>query len=261
MKFTKKMLSAIIALCLVLCCSVPAFAASDETAMETQAYFESYVSDFRSYIDNATRTRSKKSPEQLVLDFIAAESQNYDAEMLMSVSDEETIYLDEENSITLDGIMIYVHGTDEVEATPDRIAKGAIDVNANTRSATSVTSIRSFYHAVYALILGQEVYRITQEAQFTYDGSTVYANYADGYYDRGFLTVWQVSDFEDSQESTYNGGARVKSSANFHYGLEINGVGLVIQDKHCWVDARCTKNGSVTGFCDGGHKDPIFDIL
>ncbi len=261
MKFTKKMLSAILAVSLVLCCSVPAFAASDEANRETQTYFEDYVSDFRNYIDSATRTRSEKSPEQLVLDFISSKSQNYDAEILMSASDEETIYLDEENSITLDGIMIYVHGADVVEATPERIAKGAIDINENTRSATSVTSIRSFYHAVYALLLGQEIYRITQEAQFTYDGSTVYANYADGYYERGFLSIWQVSDFEDSQESTYYGDARVKSSANFHYGLEINGIGLVIQDNNCWVDARCTKNGSVSGYCDGGHKDPIFDIL
>ena len=47
----------------------------------------------------------------------------------------------------------------------------------------------------------------------------------------------------------------------FRYGLEINGIGLVIQDNYCWVDVRCTKSGSVSGYCDGGHNDPIFDIL
>lgn len=111
-----------------------------------------------------------------------------------------------DNTVILEGIMIYVNGVEDVEA------------------------------------------------QFTYNGSSVSVNYSDGSYQRGFLSIWQVSDFKDSSVSsiTVDGVyyARVKSSANFHYGLEIQGVGLVIQDNYCWVDARCSKTGTVKGCMD-----------
>lgn len=158
----------------------------------------------------------------------------------------------------MDGILIYANGHNDVAATPERIQKGAIDVSNSSRAASQTTSIRAYYHAVYALVLGQELYRITQEAQFTYNGTSVSVNYADGYYQRGFLSIWQVSDFQDSAESTIvvDGVTykQVKSSANFHYGLEIDGIGLVIQDNYCWVSARCTKNGTVVGYMDGNHS-------
>lgn len=260
-KLSKKILSLGTACVMAMSLSIPAFAAENEAAA-ADSYFANYAEDFEAYVGAEMQKRSSVLPEQIVQDFIENNGQDYDIETLIESSDEHTIYLDDENHITLDGPMIYVNGVTDVEATPERIAKGAIDVTAaSPMAARSTTSIKSYYHAVYALLLGQEIYRITQEAQFTYNGSSVSANYADGYYERGFLSIWQVSDFQDSQESTINGSARVKSSANFHYGLEINGVGLVIQDNNCWVDVRCTKNGSTSGYCDGGHDDPIFDIL
>lgn len=256
----KKLLSMLLSVTLMFSMSVPALAA--ETTISTSgSYFTSYAADFENYANYAMTCRSTTSPEEIVVSFIENEAKNYDVEELLHSDGEETIYLDNENSITLDGIMIYVNGADDVEVTPERVAKGAIDPITMTRGTRSVTAVKSYYHAVYALLLGQEIYRITQEAQFTYDGSSVSANYSDGYYERGFLSIWQVSDFEDSKESAYNGGARVKSSANFHYGLEINGIGLVIQDNNCWVDVRRTKSGSTSGYCDGSHNDPIFDIL
>ncbi len=259
-KFFTKILSLGTACIMAVSLAAPAFAAAPEMP-KVDSYFSSYAEDFEAYADTAMRSRSNVLPEEIVQGFIKTEGQNYDVETLMNSSDEHTIYLDSENSITLDGVMIYVNGATDVEATPEMVAKGAIDISSNARAAQSTTSIRSYYHAVYALLLGQEIYRITQEAQFTYDGSSVSANYADGHYERGFLSVWQVDNFQNSARSTLNGSARVKSSANFHYGLEINGVGLVIQDNYCWVDIRCTKNGSVSGYCDGGHNDPIFDIM
>lgn len=221
------------------------------------AYFEQYVNDIQGYVQTATASRASATPTEVVQSFIQEHGQEYDAERLQAATITQTVKLDDENAIILDGMMIYVNGVEEVEATPERIAKGAIDTNAATFSAKSTTSVKSYYHAVYALVLGQELYRITQEAQFTYNGSSVSVNYSDGAYERGFLSIWQVSDFEDSKESTITEGgvsyARVKSSANFHYGLEIQGVGLVIQDNYCWVDVRCSKNGTVKGYMDAGH--------
>ena len=256
----KKVLSALLSLAIALSLSATAFAENNVVA-DADFYFDTYANDFEEYTLQKMQARSAVTPEEIITSFISENGSDYDLTLLQESSKEETINLDDENSITLDGIMIYANGANDVAVTPERAAKGAIDLNSSSRSTRSITPVKSYYHAVYALLLGQEIYRITQEAQFTYTGSSVSVNYSDGYYERGFLSIWQVSDFEDSKESTINGSAVVKSSANFHYGLEINGVGLVIQDNNCWVDVRCTKNGSVSGYCDGGHNDPIFDIL
>lgn len=235
---------------------------SKKQQYKANSYFKSYQEDFKSFINLKLNNNLAVSPENLIQSFIQAKGKTYDINSLMRSTETYTIYLDDKNSITLQGAYFYVHREEEAPCTPERISKGAIDTkNISKASARKTTGIKKYYHAVYALVLGQELYRITQEAQFTYNGSSVTANYSDGYYSRGFLSIWQVSDFQDSIKSTFNGAARVKSSANFHYGLEINGIGLVIQDHNCWVDIRCTKNGYVKGYCDGAHGDPIFDIL
>ena len=250
----KKVMSLIVVIMMIASMSVHAFASE----IMPDTYFNNYVDDFRTYISNAQLRRSVADPAELVQAFLAENGANYDAKILIESTETETIDLGDGNSITLDGILIYANGYNDVAATPERIQNGAIDVSDSTRAVSQTTSIRAYYHAVYALVLGQELYRITQEAQFTYNGTSVSVNYADGYYQRGFLSIWQVSDFQDSTESTIvvDGVTykQVKSSANFHYGLEIDGIGLVIQDNYCWVSARCTKSGTVVGYMDGNHS-------
>lgn len=203
--------------------------------------FKSYAEDFQNFVTANNNSRGITIPEQIVEDFISENADNYDVETLSKSTQTITIHLDDENSIMLNGIGIVVKGVEEVEVTPERIEKGAVDPSMElARNTKNYTPVKSYYYAIYALLLGQELYRITQEAQFTYDGDSVEVNYSDGYYEKGFLSIWQVSDFEDSKESTLSGSARVKSSANFHYGFEIDGTGLIIQDIFCWVDARCT---------------------
>ena len=94
---------------------------------------------------------------------------------------------------------------------------------------------------------------MTQEAQFTYTGSSVTVNYSNGYYTRGVLSIWQVSDWEDSELSSILVNniwtKKVTSSGNFHFGIEYQGVGLVIQDYYVTIDARCTVNGVTSGYC------------
>lgn len=250
----KKLMSLLLAIIMVTTLSVTAFA-SEATP---NAYFNNYVDDFKAYISNAQLRRSTSDPAELVEEFINTHGATYDAKKLIEADEAEIIDLGNGNSIILDGVLIYANGSEDVAATPERIEKGAIDTSIATRAASQTTNIRAYYHAVYALVLGQELYRITQEAQFTYNGSSVALNYADGYYKRGFLSIWQVSDFEDSKESfvTVDGVTykQVKSSANFHYGLEIDGIGLVIQDNYCWVSARCSKDGTFVGYMDGNHS-------
>lgn len=252
MKKNKIIISLALTAAMIMGTGVTTFAAE-----ATQSEFQEYANDFENYVAASMNIRGTSSPSELAEAFIAENGANYDAAMLQNSQETKTIDLGNDNAIILDGVMIYANGVENVEATPERIAKGAVDINAQSYSTRSTTPIKSYYHAVYAIILGQELYRITQEAQFTYNGSSVSANYSDGSYERGFLSIWQVSDFEDSKTSTVTESgvsyAKVQSSANFHYGLEIQGVGLVIQDNYCWVDARCSKSGTVKGYMDGGH--------
>lgn len=250
---TKRILSLALSAIMALGMSTTAFAAENP-----EGYFEQYTNDFQSFVSASAYSKETTSPTELVQAFIAENGDNYDFSTLQNSSEVKAIDLGNENTVILDGAMIYVNGVEDVEATPERIAKGAVDPDAVPYDMRSTSPIKSYYHAVYALVLGQELYRITQEAQFTYNGSSVSVNYSDGAYKRGTLSIWQVSDFEDSKESSITDGgvyyARVKSSANFHYGLEINGIGLVVQDNYCWVDARCSKSGTVKGYMDADHN-------
>ncbi|MEG0836290.1 MAG: hypothetical protein RR413_12700 [Christensenellaceae bacterium] len=252
MKKTKSIISLALAVAMVMGTSITTFA-----AQPSQGEFQQYANDFESYMATSMNARGTFSATELVEEFIEDNGGNYDVTSLQNSHETRTMDFGNNTAVILDGAMIYVNGVNDVEVTPERLAKGAIDVNAKNYSTRSTTPIKSYYHAVYALVLGQELYRITQEAQFTYNGSSVSTNYSDGSYTRGFLSIWQVSDFEDSKASTITEGgvsyAKVQSSANFHYGLEIQGVGLVIQDNYCWVDARCSKSGTVKGYMDGGH--------
>lgn len=249
----KKFLSLILSIAMLVSMETTAFATE-----KTSVSFEQYAMDFENFLKTATYDNTANTLPDKVQTFIAEYGKQYDTSELLHSEETKVIDLGNENTVILEGIMIYVNGIEEVEATPERIAKGAVDNTVSAYSARSTSPIKKYYHAVYALILGQELYRITQEAQFTYNGSSVSVNYSDGFYQKGFLSIWQVSDFEDSSISsiTVDGVyyARVKSSANFHYGLEIQGVGLVIQDNYCWVDARCSKNGTVKGYMDADHN-------
>lgn len=249
----KLMLLVLSCVLLISSTGMPAFAAEKEAIL-----FEQYASDFEQYLRTETYSDSSDSLSDKVQAFVAEYGESYDAAALLRSDETYVIDLGNDDTVILEGIMVYVNGVDDVDATPERIAKGAIDTTTATYSTQSTTAIKKYYHAVYALVMGQELYRITQEAQFTYNGSSVSVNYSDGSYQRGFLSIWQVSNYEDSSVSniTVNGVyyARVKSSANFHYGLEVQGVGVVIQDNYCWVDARCSKTGTVKGYMDADHN-------
>ena len=68
---------------------------------------------------------------------------------LLHSEETKIIDLGNENTVILEGIMIYVNGVEDVEATPERIAKGAVDNTASAYSVRSTSPINKYYHAVY----------------------------------------------------------------------------------------------------------------
>jgi len=58
--------------------------------------------------------------------------------------------------------------------------------------------------------------------------------------------LWQVSNWKYGTESVENGAyTRAYARGNFHYGLEYEGNGLVIQDIYEDVRVSVTKDGTV----------------
>lgn len=65
-------------------------------------------------------------------------------------------------------------------------------------------------------------------------------------YERGFLSIWQVSNWTSGTEVVENGAyTRAYGRGNFHYGLEVQGTGLVIQDIFEDVRVSVTRDGTV----------------
>jgi hypothetical protein len=219
----------------------------------------SYADALKSFIDSNSATYTKStnvshsiSLDQLVEAFIAQHGNEYDYKKLSESDTVETIKVDNDNEITINKGSISVKGLEIVDATPERIAQGAIDVSNNFSVMSSgVTDIKSYYHAEYNLF-GMELWRITQEAQFTYTGSSVTVNYSKGHYTHGTLSAWQVSNWKDSSvDSIQVGGVwtkKVTSSGNFHWGIEYDGNGVVFQDLFVSIDARCTVDGVTSSY-------------
>jgi hypothetical protein len=256
MKKSKKILVMLVATCITLSVGLNVSAASiDVQSQANNNEAISYANDLKAYINNTQANTSESTPiDQLVTNFISKNGSKYNAESLANSTQVETINIDANDTVTIKQGVVYVKGNETVAATPDRIAKGAIDVSNKTLSASSsgVTPIVSYSYTAYGAIAGQKLWEVTQEAQFTYTGSSVKANYAHGSYTRGTLSLWQVQNWEDSSLSTINDQngweARAMSSGNFNFGIEVEGVGIVVQDVNCWVDARCTYNGLTTGY-------------
>lgn len=183
----KRILSSLLTLVVVFSISFGATAsAADVISQETAGdrAVSAYAAELDAYVNTELNNKSllKTTVDEIALDkivssFIADHGTNYDVELLKESTKKETIVVNNESKIVIDGAIVTVYGNNAVEATPDRIANGAIDIsNAFLARASGTTPIVSYYYAAYGAVLGQELWRVTQEAQFTYTGSSVTVN-------------------------------------------------------------------------------------
>ena len=94
--------------------------------------------------------------------------------------------------------------------------------------------------------LGNKLFDVTVECRFNYNGKKAwYKSDFDYYYSKGFLSIWQVSNWSGGHEASGT-SYQAKCSGNFHYGLEYEGNGLVVQDIYCRNTITCSKNGNIS---------------
>ena len=90
------------------------------------------------------------------------------------------------------------------------------------------------------------------DCNFYYNGKKAwYKSGFDAWYTRDALSVWQVSNWKKKKEQ--NGKSYTAWCAgNFHMGLEVKGVGVVLDDKYIKHKITCNKKGKIsisrTGF-------------
>lgn len=97
-------------------------------------------------------------------------------------------------------------------------------------------------------MFGWALYHIHIESYFGYNGTQAwYAGGLVGYYQRYLAGgVWQVSNWEVGT-TVINGGeyCRAYARGNFHFGLEYQGIGWIIQDVYEDVRVSVTRDGTV----------------
>lgn len=94
--------------------------------------------------------------------------------------------------------------------------------------------------------IGVHIFTIAVGTGFSYNGqkASYYGNFT-AYYKRGNLSIWQVDNWEKGHEpvgSSYQAFAQ----GNFHYGLEVSGVGIVFQDLYISHSVTCSKDGKIS---------------
>lgn len=109
--------------------------------------------------------------------------------------------------------------------------------------ATQTSSARKDYKSW----TGIHIFTVSAIGTFTYNGSKATFNNGtnNSYIKRGILSIWQVSD-KSTSDGSRGTSAFAKISANLHYGIEINGVGLVVQDLYVMHEVLVDKSGKVT---------------
>ena len=95
---------------------------------------------------------------------------------------------------------------------------------------------------------GTIIYSIHVTAMFGYDGKKAwYDSGFDAYYKKGFLCIWQVSNWTEGTELV-QGGAKCTAygRGNFHWGVEYQNIGCTFQDNYENLRVSCSKTGAIT---------------
>lgn len=272
MKKIRALIGSILVVCMMLSLGISATAADVNSNAQIQAnntYVSSYANDLKNFVQNqksANATTTTMPADKMVESFIAQSKDKYDFFKLHNSTSTETIKIDDNNSITIDKGLLYANCSGTVAATSDRIAKGAIDItsskdtlaassastNAVTPAYGGTTPIFYQYISIYNSNNTVFLYKVYQEAQFTWvQGTSCTCNYANGYYTFGDVTSWSVQNWTNSATASQliNGVWRkiATSSGNFSLEITIQGIKVTISNNYTWARCCCNVYGNYYG--------------
>jgi hypothetical protein len=167
----------------------------------------------------------------------------------------ETYRIDAQTTVTITPLYIaeeeFIKGTPKDEGyvpepivIADKIISFFIDsasAATATKSSGTVYAKRSIYNRFGVLSVSTHV-----QCNFYYNGSKAwYKSNFDGYYIRGFLTLWGCSQWDKWKEvngTSYTATAR----GVFCWGVQYEGNGIIIDEAVCRAKITCSKDGVIT---------------
>ena len=107
----------------------------------------------------------------------------------------------------------------------------------------TITASQSFYN-----IFGTRLFTIYAKGYYRYQVSpaTVETHFTDAWYSLGSPTVFQVTNWKEggiNYLNTHTG--EIYGSGQFHWGFEVQGVGLVLYNKYIKVYSTCDQFGNI----------------
>lgn len=216
-------------------------------------------------IDNSNYEEYEKFGEVLANSLKSAESAEYDGiikrycesntnpvfedvlEVLTDNKDNNTVYLKSSEKFNDRYELVYDIGDNQqLVITPSSIIVDTLAVSDDGLSRATTKSKTGTSSKTYYSVIGNKIFSLTVECKFYYNGSKAwYKSGFDYYYTKGAITLWQVSNWKGWKEKS---GTSYKAycSGNFHWGVEYDGNGLVIQDIYCKNTVTCSKSGTIT---------------
>lgn len=147
--------------------------------------------------------------------------------------------------IVLTDSPFFIVETVTTDETPidDNILKSS-DFTLTATAASKATKTNTYNYVVKSM-LGNTAFTITVQGYFTYNGTAVNPHLVDAWYTKGTLSIWQVDNWEEGVTYEMSGKVRIYGRGNFHFGVEIAGYGLVVQDKFIVAFQEGDKDGGV----------------
>lgn len=151
-------------------------------------------------------------------------------------------------TVEVDGYTIeyYSNGTFAVEYPEEETLAPAKSGGFSTMAKATTKSKKATSKREYRSWVGVLMFTVGQEGYFNYNGSkATYKSGFDGWYKRGTFSIWQVDKWDPVKEASgKNYTFTVKG--NFHWGAEIKGVGLTIQDLRVKQVITCKPDGTTS---------------
>jgi hypothetical protein len=121
--------------------------------------------------------------------------------------------------------------------------KEKVFLNSTTSYTSTYTKLREQRGAANTV-----VWKVWVKGYFGYDGTNVPTPYlVSSGYEKGFLSVWQVSDWSDGTAIYLNTKrAACYAKGYFHWGIEIDGNGVIFQDEQVDLRLYCDKDGNIS---------------
>jgi len=116
-----------------------------------------------------------------------------------------------------------------------------------TGAGKKTSKITNSYTAYYIADKWIKMWTINTSGYFIYNNNEVKAYLDDSWYTRGLFNIWQVDNWEEGTRGTGD-YQTFYGRGNFHFGIEINKLGLVMGDIVVEISVTSDEDGNINKY-------------